>query len=356
MIVKKIKIKNFRNIDLAELKPSKRTNVIYGSNAQGKTNILESLWLFSGLRSWRTSKDAELIKIGAEKAVLSIWIFTEGRNQRINITIEKNRVAEVNGISLDSMSELATKFCAIMFSPDDLGLISNGPAERRNYADRVISSIYPKYSALMQRYHRAVEQRNSVLKDYRIHKDLDFLLDDFEKEIVKAGNDIIIYRKRFCEKLKQYCPAIYRGLSNGKEEISAEYLSSGGNTPEEFIENLKNSREIDCINLATSVGPHRDDFEIMIDGISARKFASQGQKRSAAITLKLAESEIIEEITGNVPIILLDDVMSELDKSRQKYILNHIKGRQVFITCCDPSNIEGLVAGKVFNVEKGQVL
>lgn len=356
MIVKKIRLKNFRNIENAELKPSKKTNVIYGSNAEGKTNILEGLWLFSGQRSWRTAKDSELIKIDCEKAVLSIWVNTQGRNQKIDINIEKNRTAEVNGISADSMSELAEKFSVVMFSPDDLGLISNGPSERRNYADRVISSIYPKYSALMQRYHRAVEQRNAVLKDYRIHRELDFLLDDFEKEIVKAGNDIIIYRKRFCEKLKQYCPAIYKGLSSGKEEISAEYISSGGNNPEEFLQNLKNSRETDCQNLATSVGPHRDDFEILINGISARKFASQGQKRSAAITLKLAESEIIEEITGNVPIILLDDVMSELDKSRQRYILNHIKGRQVFITCCDPSNIEGLVAGKVFNVKKGQVL
>lgn len=356
MIVKKIKLVNFRNIKSATLVPSRRTNVIYGSNAQGKTNILEGLWLFSGIRSWRTSKDSELINIGSEKAVLSVVIFSEGRNQKINITIDKNRTAEVNGIVVNSMSELSNKFSVVMFSPDDLGLISNGPADRRNYADRVISSIYPKYSSLMQRYHRAVEQRNSVLKDYRSHPELDFLLDDFEKEIVKAGNDIIIYRKRFCEKLKQYCPIIYNGLSNGKEEISAEYISSGGNTVEEFLTNLKNSRETDCINLATSVGPHRDDFEILINGISARKFASQGQKRSAAITLKLAESEIIEEITGNVPIILLDDVMSELDKSRQRYILNHIKSRQVFITCCDPSNIEGLVAGKVFNVEKGEVL
>ncbi len=356
MIIKKIKLKNFRNIKKAIITPCRRINVIYGSNAEGKTNILESIWMLTGAKSFRTSRDAELVKIGEDNANIFCNLFAKERIQTIEINIEKNRTAKVNGVEIYSMSELSEKFSAVIFSPIDLMLISDGPSERRNFADNVISFIYPRYSKLLSRYGRAIDQRNSVLKDFRRHPEIEFMLDSFEKEIVKAGNDIIIYRKRFCEKLKQYLPDIYEGLSSGKEVMTAEYISCGGNTPEEFLEKLKKSRDIDSVNLTTSIGPHRDDIEILINGISARKFGSQGQKRSCAIALKLAESEIIKEMTGNTPIILLDDVMSELDKSRQKYILNHIKGRQVFITCCDYSNIEGLKAGKIFNVKSGEVI
>lgn len=355
MTVKNITLTDFRNFDSASVSFTADTNVICGSNAQGKTNLTEAVWLFTGNRSFRGSRDIELVKQGKEKSVIKAEFFADGRDQTAELYIGSNREAVLNGVKLQTPSELNEKFRAVVFSPDDLSLISEGPSERRHFCDTVISGFYPRYAEKSARYARALEQRKYVLKDYRTHPELDVLLDDFEAEIVKAGKEIIIYRKRFLERLSEYLPEIYSELSGGKESISAEYISTGGINESEFREKLIRSRETDAVMLSTSVGPHRDDVEILINGISARKFASQGQKRSAAITLRLAEAKLTETITGISPIILLDDVMSELDPARQKYILNHIKGRQVFITCCDPENTKGLKAGKVIEIKDGVI-
>ena len=355
MKVKSITLTDFRNFDSASVNFTADTNIICGSNAQGKTNLTEAVWLFTGNRSFRGSRDIELVKQGKEKSVIKAEFFADGRDQTAELYIGSNREAVLNGVKLQTPSELNEKFRAVVFSPDDLSLISEGPSERRHFCDTVISGFYPRYAEKSARYARALEQRKYVLKDYRTHPELDVLLDDFEAEIVKAGKEIIIYRKRFLERLSEYLPEIYSGLSGGKESISAEYISTGGVNESEFREKLIRSRETDAVMLSTSVGPHRDDVEILINGISARKFASQGQKRSAAITLRLAEAKLTEAITGISPIILLDDVMSELDPARQKYILNHIKGRQVLITCCDPENTKGLKAGKVIEIKDGVI-
>ena len=355
MKVKSITLTDFRNFDSASVSFTADTNVICGSNAQGKTNLTEAVWLFTGNRSFRGSRDNELVKQEKERSVIKAEFFADGRDQTAELYIGSNREAVLNGVKLQTPSELNEKFRAVVFSPDDLSLISEGPSERRHFCDTVISGFYPRYAEKSARYARALEQRKYVLKDYRTHPELDVLLDDFEAEIVKAGKEIIIYRKRFLERLSEYLPEIYSGLSGGKESIGAEYISTGGVNESEFREKLIRSRETDAVMLSTSVGPHRDDVEILINGISARKFASQGQKRSAAITLRLAEAKLTEAITGTSPVILLDDVMSELDPARQKYILNHIKGRQVLITCCDPENTKGLKAGKVIEIKDGVI-
>ncbi len=355
MTVNKIRIKNFRNIKNEEIVFCEGINVIHGRNAQGKTNILEAIWLFSGKKSFRGAKDSELINLEQNAASLNIDFFGEEREQTAEIKIENGRSYFLNSVLVKEHSEMTKKIPAVVFSPDDLSLISEGPAERRKFADTVIGGFYPRYQEKLSRYTRALEQRKFVLKDYRFHPELDFILDEFEAEIVKSGTEIIRYRMRFLERLNEFCPLIYEGISGGKESFSAEYISSSGTTAEEFKKNLFDSREADSQTLSTSIGPHRDDIDILINGISARKFGSQGQKRSAAITLKLAESKLTEKIFGTNPIILLDDVMSELDPTRQEYILNHIKDRQVFITCCDPDNIKGLRAGKVINVENGEI-
>lgn len=355
MIIKNITIKNFRNIGNQKIEFCDGINVIEGKNAQGKTNILEALWLFSGQKSFRGAKDNEMIKIGESAAALEIEFFSEERDQTASLSLEKGKEYLLNGVLVDRQAALFEKIPQIVFSPDDLSLISEGPFERRRFCDSVIGSFYPRYNEKINRYNRALEQRKFVLKDYRFHPELDFLLDDFEAEIVKSGAEIILYRKRFLNKLSLYCPKIYSEISGGKEDFSLEYISTSGESEKEFSEMLKSLRENDSLTLTTSVGPHRDDIDIKIGGISARKFGSQGQKRSGAITLKLAEAKLAEEIFGTNPIILLDDVMSELDPSRQEYILNHIKDTQVFITCCDPENIKGLIAGKVIKVENGEV-
>lgn len=355
MIISKIKLTDFRNISSAEIEPDPGINVIYGQNAQGKTNLLEALWCFTGAKSFRGSKDSELVNFGAEKAKISIEFFDNGRDQECIIEIDKKRKASLNGVEYSSASQLAGKINAVVFSPQDLNIIKDGPIFRRKFLDLCICQIYPVYLGLLRRYSRALDQRNKILKDIKFNPSLEEFIVDFEKELAEIGCGIIEYRKNFISKLENYLPDIYKGISDGKEELTLSYETAAGGSADEFFHSLKVNRGNDIVNCSTSVGPHRDDLDIKVNGLSSRTYSSQGQKRSAAIALKLAESAVISELTGGSPITLLDDVMSELDKARQNYILNHIKDRQVFITCCDPSNIKGLGNGKVFYVENGEV-
>ncbi|MBE6799200.1 MAG: DNA replication/repair protein RecF [Ruminococcaceae bacterium] len=355
MIIKKITLQDFRNIKNAEFEPCDGINVIYGQNAQGKTNLLEAIWCFTGAKSFRGSKDHELVNLSAEMAKIGLEFFDEQREQECVIDIDKRRKATLNGVEYRSAAEIAGKINAVVFSPLDINIVKDGPQHRRKFLDLSIGQLYPKYIELLRRYNRALDQRNRILKDIKYNPMLEDFLLDFENELCELGFEIVGYRKRHIEALKRYIPTIFDGISDGKEEISIEYDTTVGETKQEMSENLKIARSNDMYSLSTSVGPHRDDLKIEINGLSARTFGSQGQKRSAAISLKLAESAVMREITGKSPIALLDDVMSELDLSRQNYILNHIKDWQVFITCCDPNNIKGLKNGKVFLVENGTV-
>ncbi len=354
MIFKKLEITNFRNIESEVLEFDSGMNVIYGQNAQGKTNILEALWCFTGAKSFRGAKDSELVAFGKEIAKIKLTFFDDEREQECVINIQKGRSAELNGVNFSHASELAGKLYCIVFSPNDLNIIKDGPVNRRKFLDTAICQLYPAYIGIYKRYIKALEQRNSILKNLKFNPNMEEFIEDFEKELASSGILIINYRKRFIEDLNCFLPEIYKGLSNGREQISAEYETKAGNTEEEFLKNLKFSRKEDMQTLSTSIGPHRDDINIKINGISARSFGSQGQKRSAALSLKLAESAVISKITEKTPVALLDDVMSELDISRQNYILNHIKGWQVFITCCDIANTENLKSGKIFEIENGK--
>lgn len=354
MVIKSIETVNFRNFEDQKIEFCDGINVIVGENAQGKTNLLEALWLFTGAKSFRGSKDNTLVKFDCDKAKLSLKFIDEGRNQDFIINIDNKRSAVLNGVEYKSASSLAGKICAIVFSPNDLNIIKDGPSERRRFLDTAICQLYPNYINILRQYLRAVNQRNQILKDLRYHSELEMFIEDFEKEIATLGIKIINYRKNYVEKLKSYINDIFNGISNGKENLTIEYKSVGGDKLEEFIENLKKIRKEDMNTLTTSIGPHRDDLEININGISARNFGSQGQKRSVVLALKLAEAAVLKEITGKQPIALLDDVMSELDLNRQNYILNHIKEWQVFITCCDYGSVEMLKTGKIIKAEKGK--
>lgn len=356
MIFKSLKIKNFRNIVSENFNFDSGMNVIYGQNAQGKTNILESLWCFTGAKSFRGAKDSELVNFNSDFAELELDFFNETREQNCIIKINKSRNAVLNGVEYPHASALAGKINCIVFSPNDLNIVKDGPSCRRKFLDTAICQLYPAFIGISKRYIKALEQRNSILKNLKFNPNMEEFIEDFEKELAETGCSIIKYRKNFTENLNKYLPEIYCGISNGKEEISVNYESTAGEILDEFLENLKNSRKNDMQSLSTSIGPHRDDIDIKINGISARSFGSQGQKRSAALALKLAESAVISEITGQTPVALLDDVMSELDISRQNYILNHIKDWQVFITCCDVANFENLKKGKIFEIENGKLV
>lgn len=355
MILKKITLNNFRNIKKAEIIPHNKMNVIFGSNAQGKTSILEALWCFTGAKSFRGAKDTEMIYFGEEKSKNVLEFFDDQREQTCEIIIEKTRKAVLNGVEYDSASKIAGKIYSIVFSPNDLNIIKDGPIFRRKFLDTAIFQLYPAYIGFSKRYLRALEQRNKILKDLKYNPLNEEFIDAFEKELSICGAAIIGYRNKYISLLNKYIKEIYKGISGGKEEILVEYETLASENEQEYLNALKRNRNEDMQTLSTSVGPHRDDIKILINGISARNFGSQGQKRSAALSLKLAESAVIFEVTGKNPIALLDDVMSELDVERQNYILNHIKEWQVFITCCDPSNIKGLKEGKIFEIENGNI-
>ncbi|MBQ1283477.1 MAG: DNA replication/repair protein RecF [Acutalibacteraceae bacterium] len=355
MIISRLEFDRFRNLKKGEIAFDKGINVIYGENAQGKTNILEAIWLFTGAKSFRGAKDGELIQYDQKGAELKLDFFAEKRDQTATIRLGEKKDAELNGVKKGTPSKFGGVIKGVIFSPDHLSLIKDGPAERRAFLDLAINQLTPSYAALNNKYNRAVTQRNSVLKDMRFNAGLDSILDAYERQIALLGCKIIKFRKRYIELINRFAPEIYSGISGGKEKISIDYVTAADDE-ESLAEQLYLSRNEDILSGVTSVGPHRDDIEVLINGHSARRFGSQGQQRSCVLTLKLCEAAIIYDISGEQPIILLDDVMSELDEGRQDYVLNAIGERQVFITCCDKNSVSRLKEGKGIKVSDGNIV
>ena len=359
MYLSSLEFENFRNLKKGKFTPDKYINVIYGDNAQGKTNLIEAIWMFTGKKSFRSSKDINLVNVQNidKNAKISAKIYSQGRVQSASITLGNKKEVFINEIKAKSSAELQEKFCAVLFSPADMDLIKDGPSVRRKFLDLAIATIRPKYSQVLTNYTRALEQRNALLKDLAYHPELESMCEIYEKRLATLAHYIISQRNLYIDALHEYIIDIYKGFSGGKEEIKIVYMPSCKDISLEGIEKaLKESRAEDMKNLSTSVGPHRDDFEILINDMSIKNFGSQGQKRSAIVSLKLTEAEILKKYSGEQPIAILDDVMSELDLARQDYILNHIKGWQVFITCCDPNNIKGLQDGLVTQIVDGELV
>lgn len=360
MIVTGLGIENFRNIEKMNIEPCENVNVIYGENAQGKTNIIESIWLFTGCRSFRGTKDREMIKFGEKKSEINLDFFADNREQQMKIEIGEKKIISLNDIAFSSPSKSVGEFPAVVFSPIHLSLIKEGPAERRKFLDIAISQLRPQYASFLTKYNRVITQRNALLKDISMSSELYDMLDIFDEEAAAYAAKIAFYRTSYLEKLSEEVGSIYSGISSGKEKFSLEYIQceekENFTSKDEYLERIKKARKTDIITGTTSVGIHREDIEICIDGNSARKFGSQGQQRSCALALKLGEASMIKNTTSQQPVALLDDVMSELDVSRQDYILNHIKDWQVFITCCEPHTISHLKEGKSFHISGGKVI
>ncbi len=364
MTVNSVKIKNFRNISDLNFTADNGVNVIYGENAQGKTNILESIWLFTGCKSFRGAKDNELIKFDEDFAKIGLNFSDNVREKKSEILIsDKKKTASLNGVSLRSAAELIGSFYAVIFSPVHLSLIKDGPSARRKFLDTALCQLKPSYAEHLAGYKRALIQRNALLKDIHLNSGLYDMLDTWDDQLAKYSAFVIKERLQYIDLLSEYSKSIYSGISENKESFSVFYSKNKLNEDTSVkniylseIENLKNSRKEDIISKTTTVGPHRDDLEILINNVSARSFGSQGQQRSCALALKLGESEIIKKVTGETPVALLDDVMSELDEKRQDYVLNHINDRQVFLTCCDPSQVLRLCGGKSFLIKGGEII
>lgn len=365
MKINSVKLNNFRNISSMELHATDGVNVIYGENAQGKTNILEAIWLFTGCKSFRGSKDAEFIKFNEEISKINLDFSDNVRNKKSEIIIgNKKKNVSLNGVSLRSSSELIGSFYAVIFSPSHLSLIKDGPSGRRRFLDTALCQLKPSYAKHLAGYRRALLQRNALLKDLHLSPQLYDILDSWDDQLARYSASVISERLKYIEILSQYSKKIYAGISENKESFSVTYSRNDITDINISVndlynlerERIKNARKEDVLYKTTTIGPHRDDLDIFINNVSARSFGSQGQQRSCALALKLGESEIIKKITGETPVALLDDVMSELDEKRQDYVLNHINDRQVFLTCCDPSQVLRLCGGKSFMINGGEIV
>ncbi len=348
-----LEVQQFRNLRQVSLTPHEEMNIFYGDNAQGKTNLLEGLWLVTGGKSFRGTKDSDLVRFGADKAVITADFEAGGRRQRARVSIEGRRRAELNGLPSAAANRLMGVFCAVIFSPDHLALIKDGPEGRRRFVDAACCQLRPLYMKSLTEYTRVLTQRNALLKAIKKGEQrLDpMLMEAFNERLCQSGNEVRRFRKEYLSGLRPFAEEIYDGLSAGKESFSVSYDT--GESGEDLLSALKASMTADLRAGFTTVGPHRDDVIVTIGGNSARLFGSQGQQRSAVLALKLAEASLLHKGHGEKPVILLDDVMSELDRTRQEYILNHIEGFQVFVTCCEPTVLRGLAGGKVFHVENG---
>ncbi len=356
MKITKLTADRFRNLREVVIEPAADMNVLYGDNAHGKTNLLEAIWMMTGGKSFRGSKDHELVAFEEKEAVISSTFEAGNRSQQMTMTIDKRRHATLNGLTLPTVKKLTGHFCAVIFSPDHLSLIKEGPEGRRRFADAACCQLRPLFMPVLADYTRVLAQRNNLLRAVKNGEQRydEFLMDTFDERLAQSGEKVRRFRREYIEKLAPFAQSIYDGLSNGREQMTLRFEPKE-QTAEELTALFKERRQTDMKMGFTTSGPHRDDFDIRIGDISARLYASQGQQRSAVLSLKLAEASLLSSGYNEKPIILLDDVMSELDSMRQEYIFNHIDGFQVFITCCDPAAVTRLKDGNVYHIENGRV-
>lgn len=366
MMVDQLEFTNYRNLQDNSVSFGSNVNIIYGNNAQGKTNLLEAIWLFSGNRSFRGVKDREYVKFDNTHAKLAMNFMSQNRDQNMDITFHINgskclKQIRLNEIFQQSASKVVGKLNCVIFSPTHLSLVKGAPSERRKFLNAALYQIKPSYGKNLSDYNETLMQRNALLKEINKNKYLIDTLDVWDQKISQLSGQIIYDRLKYIQVLNKIIQPIYFGMSSNKENLKISYTRSSmqdmstDQISEMILNELKKSQDRDLYNANTSVGPHRDDLEFFINDIPSKSFASQGQQRSIVLSLKLAESEILQNKFSEAPIMLLDDVMSELDESRQNYILNSIEGRQIFITCCELSTVTRLTSGKVFHINDGVI-
>lgn len=361
MKIKSLKLKDFRNYNLLQLDFDASTNIFYGNNAQGKTNILEAVYLSGTTKSHRGTKDRDLIRFGENESHIETVVEKRGMSYKIDMHLKKN---SPKGIAIDKQpirkaGELFGIINIVFFSPEDLNIIKNGPSERRRFIDLELSQLDKIYLNHLSNYNRIINQRNHLLKDLREagrQENLIQTLDIWDMQLVQYGNEIIKKRKEFIGKINEIISYTHKKLTGGKENIELVYEPGSGSLSLEDA--LKKNREKDMRFKNTSVGPHRDDICFMTKDLDIRRFGSQGQQRTAALSLKLAEIELVKSVIHDTPVLLLDDVLSELDKYRQNYLLDSIHDIQTLITCTGMDEFVNhrFSINKVFHVFNGQVV
>ncbi len=357
MNIRSIELKNFRNYENLEISFDEGTNILFGDNAQGKTNILEAAYMSGTTKSHKGSRDREMIRFGEEEAHLKTVVVRGGREYQIDMHLKKNRA---KGIAIDKIpikkaSELFGILNIVFFSPEDLNIIKNGPAERRRFLDSELCQLDRIYLADLTNYNKILAQRNKLLKDMIYRPSLSDTLPVWDMQLIETGKKIIRRRKQFVDELREIVSDIHYRISGGKEELFLKYEP---NIDDIFFEDeLSRAKEKDKKLCQTSMGPHRDDLLFSIGDVDIRKYGSQGQQRTSALSLKLSEIELVRKSISDTPVLLLDDVLSELDSSRQNYLLNNISDTQTIITCTglDEFVRNRFTVNRVFEVIAGHV-
>ena len=366
MRLESISLENFRNYGGQEISFDPVCNVICGENAQGKTNLLEAMVCLSTGKSHRTRADRELIQFDAEGFRLQGGIFSRGREfvSRIEVGYGKKKKITVNQVPAKTASELSSVLNTVFFCPEDLTLIKDGAAARRKFLDASLCQLRPRYAAALAEYQRLHEHKTRILRDCVDRPDLIATLPDFNLRMAETGSVLIYYRARFVKLLSFYAATAHSECSGGREELSIQYntvktitdpFADQRQLTVQLLEHQRAHHYAEVSSRQCLSGPHKDDLDVLLDGISARSYASQGQTRTAALAMKLAAREIHKEIIGEYPILLLDDVLSELDPKRQEYVLNRLGNGQVFITCCEEDRLHKMLKGKIFRVSGGVV-
>ena len=350
MKIQKIQLKHFRNYSNLEISLGKGINIFYGNNAQGKTNILEAIFLCSIGRSFRTNKEKELIQFGEDFATVQLDFAKKDREGSVKYTINPKKSITVNGVKIKRLSELLGNINTVIFTPDDINILKNGPAARRKFLDIYISQLRPNYLYTLNLYGKTLEQRNNYL---RLPEKKEEMLEIWDEKLAEYAEIIFHYRQEYIQKIKEKIQKIHQTITEGKEEINLFYRSDFENK-EQFQKILKNHRKIDFMKGYTSKGIHHDDFEVFLNDKMVNVYGSQGQHRTAMLSLKMAELEVIEEEIGEAPILLLDDFMSELDQTRRKNFLQYIRNAQVIITGTEKMEFENLDYS-IFHVQKGEI-
>lgn len=333
MIIKSLELADYRNYDSLVLQFDRGTNILYGDNAQGKTNILEAIYVSATTKSHKGSKDREIVNFDKEESHIRTYLEKDGVETRVDMHLRKSKSKgiAIDGQKIKKASDLLGLCNVVFFSPEDLGIIKNGPADRRHFVDMELCQLDSVYLYNLNHYNKIVNQRNKLLKDMYFTPGLGETLGIWDMQLADFGSRIVERRRLFVEQLNDIIFEIHKRLSGGREELRIKYEPDV--EPAEFENKLKRNQNRDIKLKMTSVGPHRDDFAFLIGEVDIRRYGSQGQQRTAALSLKLSEIELVKKITGDTPILLLDDVLSELDSSRQNYLLNSIGDIQTIITC-----------------------
>ena len=357
MIIKSIELCNFRNYEREEFHFHEGTNVLYGDNAQGKTNVLEAIFVGGTTKSHKGSKDSDMIMKGREESHLRYFVEKNDCTYKVEIHMRKGRTKgiAIDGLPISSSKELMGLCNIIFFSPEDLGIIKDGPEQRRRFMDMELCQINKAYLYYLTQYKKILKQRNALLKQIQQKSDLKDTLEIWDNQLVENGSKLIEIREQFVEEVADIMKEKHRNLTGGQENIEVKYKPNC--TAKDFSRQLFMEGDRDVLLGTTTVGPHRDDIQFFINGQEVKVYGSQGQKRTAALSLKMAEIEIVEKIIGEKPILLLDDVLSELDRSRQNYLLENIKGIQTIITCTGLEEFvtNGININQTFEIVNGKI-